>query len=214
MKSLIQAIKDKKERKEQATQTIKKFVEGEMDVYSFWGIYTSDPTIKDMIAKKREPLYSLRSYFEPDLNQLKKARLDSLAIRATIFSVCKIYLTLKKIKFTSRNADIIMYNMFYDICPSWLQMDENYIEELLKKAPEDINKKEKIKWCKARIKEEFKKDKIYPKWLQEPEWPIIDGKPLVFKMQTADVDDVFVNSIDYIFYDPDTKKETIVTQYD
>ena len=73
-----------------------------------------------------------------------------------------------------------------------------------------MSKTKRVAWGKARIKELFKYDKTYPRWIQYPEWPIVNGKPLVFSHQKkAGKGD---ERVYYYFYDPDTKKETAITQ--
>ncbi len=57
----------------------------------------------------------------------------------------------------------------------------------------------------------FKYDTKPPRWIQDPEWPIIDGKPLIFKSQTKEkLDD---ERVYYTFYNPETKEEQIVCQF-
>lgn len=57
----------------------------------------------------------------------------------------------------------------------------------------------------------FKTDDCYPNWRQNPERPIIDGVPLVFKGQVEDRNNYAL--FKYYFYHPETKEETIVEQY-
>jgi hypothetical protein len=53
-----------------------------------------------------------------------------------------------------------------------------------------------------------------PRWMQNPEWPIVDGKPLIFKYQSNDVKDYSVSKIDYYFYNPENGEEVVVEQFD
>ena len=62
------------------------------------------------------------------------------------------------------------------------------------------NISEKIKWCKDKILSEYKYEKIPPKWLQNPEWPLDKNYvPLEFVEQVEDKDDP--SKINYYFKD-------------
>ncbi len=104
------------------------------------------------------------------------------------------------------------YKMLLDIQPSWLDIsdDQGIFDNILKEIPKDLSKSKQIGWGKAKVKELFKYDKTYPRWVQGGEWPIVNGKPLVFSHQKKlGKDDERVH---YFFYDPDTKEEVIVEQ--
>jgi len=106
------------------------------------------------------------------------------------------------------------FGFLLDIQPSWVDiLDENFLHDnIISLIPQDIKSKTgRIKWCKERIKELFKYDSKPPRWVQSPEWLIVDGKPLVFKSQSKEnKNDKCVN---FYFYDPETIKEYVVTQY-
>ena len=99
------------------------------------------------------------------------------------------------------------------IQPTWLDItDEQFLEtHILSKIPEGLTKAKQIAWCKARLKEMFRCDKSPPRWVQGPEWPILEGKPLVFRRQIKDKNDT--ERMDYVFYNPDTLAEHVVTQW-
>ena len=89
--------------------------------------------------------------------------------------------------------------------------DDEILNKYINEAPEGLKKTEKKKWIKNRVKQDFKYDKTPPRWVQDPEWPIVDGSPLVFKKQskmTLEDERVF-----YTFYHPETKEETVVIQF-
>ena len=99
-----------------------------------------------------------------------------------------------------------------DIQPSYVYIDDdNILNMYIDSSPSELNKSEKKKWIKNKIKQDFKYDKVPPRWIQEPEWPIVDGVPLIFKKQskmTLEDERVY-----YTFYHPQTFEETIVIQY-
>ena len=104
------------------------------------------------------------------------------------------------------------YSYILAIQPSWLDItdDQGIFDKILAERPKELSKTKQIAWGKAKLKELFKYDKTYPRWVQDPEWPIVNGKPLVFSHQSKEKkDDARVY---YYFYDPDTKEQTVVEQ--
>lgn len=72
-----------------------------------------------------------------------------------------------------------------------------------------MHQKEGKSAIKKALKERFHITKRkHPEWVQEPEWPAMDGKPMAFVLQ-RNVGDQFV----YEFADVDTKEIRCVTQY-
>ena len=62
----------------------------------------------------------------------------------------------------------------------------------------------------AELKKLFRYDKTYPRWVQDPEWPIVNGKPLVFSHQSKGKKGD--ERVYYYFYDPETQMETVIAQ--
>lgn len=70
-----------------------------------------------------------------------------------------------------------------DVIPSYLEGDpEEYIQEnIIALFPDTMKKSERKKAIKAKIREEFKTIKGYPRWYQSSEWPLgKDGKPTTY----------------------------------
>ncbi len=111
---------------------------------------------------------------------------------------------------------IVQYEQDYDfllnIQPSWLDINDNSIFQQIKDGiPNNLSKTQQIKLGKEKVNAMFKYDKTYPRWVQSPEWPIVNGKPLVFSHQEkVKGDDCHTY---YYFYDEKTKEQTIVEQF-
>ena len=98
-----------------------------------------------------------------------------------------------------------------DVCPSYIggsEVEESGIlEEILNAVPKDLSKTAAKKWAKERIKELFHiKGRHYPYWIQEPEWPVFQGKPMEYVRTVRD-------SVEYqthVFRDPHTGVERFV----
>ena len=98
------------------------------------------------------------------------------------------------------------------IQPDWLDvLDDSILQPIIDSIPAGLSKTKRIVMGKEKIRAMFRYDKTYPRWVQSPEWPIVDGKPLVFSHQEkVNGTDMFTK---YYFYDPDTKKETVIEQF-
>ena len=85
---------------------------------------------------------------------------------------------------------------------------EGKAKKIYDEAPANLSKHDKLIWCKKSVKEIFKYETKIPRWIQQPEWPIVDNRPLVFKYQKTSSEGVE----QYFFYDPYTGETRIIEQ--
>ena len=85
------------------------------------------------------------------------------------------------------------------------------LKPLIESIPKDLSKTKRVAMGKEKIRALFRYDKSYPRWIQGAEWPIVNGKPLVFSHQERIKGDDW--HVLYYFYDPDTKEQTVVEQF-
>ena len=99
-----------------------------------------------------------------------------------------------------------------EIIPDYLcdEAKEWVEENIINKAPENLNKSEKKKWIKEQIKKTFKYEKKKPIWVQGTEqWPRDkDGEFLIFRKQKEKGEEVT-----YTFYNPKTKEEVEIVEF-
>lgn len=77
------------------------------------------------------------------------------------------------------------FDLCLDACPQYIGGVEiakaNIIGALLSTIPNTLSKANRKKEAKLKILEAFHiEGKKYPKWKQEPEWPVYNGKPMKF----------------------------------
>ena len=146
------------------------------------------------------------------LEFLIKEGIETAYNRCAFFNGVKVFLHYEGYSYLPTKKYQREWDFTIDIQPSYVLIeDDEILNKYINEAPEELNKTEKKKWIKNRIKQDFKYDKSPPRWVQDPEWPIIDGVPLVFKKQskmTLEDERVF-----YTFYHPETKEETIIIQF-
>ena len=106
------------------------------------------------------------------------------------------------------------YSFMLDVIPEYLSggQAETYIQEhIIPLFPNTIPKTRRIKDIKARIRQEFKSEKGYPRWVQSSDWPIgADGKPMTYVKKGKHIGSKHC----WIFRDESTGELTTVEQYD
>ena len=102
------------------------------------------------------------------------------------------------------------FDLMISACPSCVGGDEAdvYIENVLKEIPRDLSKKQRTQIFRDKIKKDFHLDTKRPSWLQEPEWPLYNGKPMKFISQSKKGEFKF-----YKFQDIETGEECVVKQF-
>lgn len=187
------------------------FVEGRMTVYEFWDMYIKNCDFKKVVKKKEKYFDSFEEklFFEPE-----KINLNNLDSRIQIFWKIQFFLGINKIKYNPYNPEEERYLFLGKICPHWVTIyDSEWLEEVLDVKGKSIKEMGSIKSLKEKVKSLFKYEKYPPKWIQEAEWPIIDGVPAVFIRQSIDPDSKKWEEEPIDYYFKDSKgKEIIVNQ--
>lgn len=205
----------------QAIQYMVDYVEGRLDITGFQKHLKNDLVLKKELSKRFDFSYVFYDNYNNNaydylmsLDGFKKDDWDNYENRFDLYMELIRWLKWFKIpyddSFMKYKED---YEYILNIQPSWLDCadDQGIFERIIAETPQELSKSKRIQWGKSKIKELFRYDKTYPHWIQSPEWPIVNGKPLVFSHQKkAGKDDVRTF---YYFYDPDTGEETVVTQF-
>ena len=196
----------------EAIQIITEFVEGKMPIFDFKNQFDTNPLIKknlDIDPNRPNNIefgYNLVSFLEQeDINTISGAY--GIHILLHQFLLRNGYSCVPIQTYSNKHLFLLK------IQPSWLDIsDEEFLKiNIIDKIPLELKTEtKKIKWCKEKIKELFKYEKTPPRWIQDPEWPIINGKPLIFRKQSKETKDD--ERVQFYFYDPDTKKEVIIEQ--
>ena len=107
-----------------------------------------------------------------------------------------------------------LYEMESFGCPDYIGGSEvaaqNIIAKILEKLPINLQKDKNMTIAQKRICEAFHVEGgNYPHWIQAPEWPVHNGKPMKF-VKTVPVNSEFVQ---HHFVDPETGDERIVDDF-
>lgn len=240
IRKLKERTKDKKIKEDIALRIMLDFVHGKMTTREFWGHYKSNESIRKLLIKdKTIPKYAahldpgnqikgrekiaftltgseLFLYYHP-VKLLERVNIDKLRDRDALFWIVRTYFTRRKEQFEVKNEDAKLYRLINVIQPDWLRpeefdnlLDEDFLINIVFSAPENLSEELKEQWCKNRLLELFKFDSKPPEWLLFPQWPIVDGKPLVFDRQENDKNND--SRVLYHFYNSETKEKTVIEQ--
>jgi hypothetical protein len=118
--------------------------------------------------------------------------------------IIKDFLKKAEIAFNPANRFSNIYSLILKAVPDYLDPPLEFITEKIVPHESDLSDSKKKKLIKERLKELFKYLNKPPKWIQSPDWPIRDGKPLVFIGQlTVDAPELFHDEgAVYLFFDP------------
>lgn len=227
-------MKLNREEKKQSLTIMKNFVEGRMSTIDFWNLYKNNNVIRYIIIhdKKRKKgvyifdentktmiydrtkTYDYIYYFRPE-NLLEVVDISIFEHRVEVYNIVKNYFLRRKKKYKYYNDDEQLYNLFQSFLPEWLDMSSesiiSFILNIWQSMPKETNEMEKTRYCKNKILEFFKYNTYPPKWLQNCEWPIYEGHPLLFIKQEEDVEN---GCMLYFFINEEKNEEITIKQND
>ena len=185
------------------------FAEGKMSTYEFWELYQKDENIRNTLIN--DPKLPKKIKHNPFLyNNLD---INMLHYRCELYRVVKVYFLRRNINLNFYNKDSEKYTELLDIAPRYVDIDSMWFNDnVLQKCEYNLGTKERKEWLRNKIREVFRYDNKPPRWLQNPEWPIGENGPLLFKKQSAHPNFLTDDYIDYYF--DDAGKEVVVRQYD
>lgn len=195
----------------QAIQIMKEFVEGKMPLQDFKDQFDNNPIVKKTFLNYPNRPYKTGIGYDY-ISAIEKLDIKKCGDAATLHGFIAEFLELNNYSCASTDIYSKKYTFILKIQPSWLDItDENFLQEkVLSEMPTGLSETKQINWCKTKLKELFKYEDKPPRWVQEAEWPIVNGKPLVFKNQTKEKKDD--ERVYFHFYDPETGMEKIVMQ--
>lgn len=161
-------------------EKIKAFVEGAMSVDQFELAVQSDSSIEALLSDERQ----LPAYIqEPDLYaHIISQDYKKIGAIYNVQILLSNFLQKKNVLHTVDKKYEELLELTLKVQPKWLDLPSDYFFEIIKDQGK-LKAKELREWLKAKINNDFRCLKAPPKWLQGPDWPIIDRSPLVFAGQ-------------------------------
>lgn len=125
------------------------------------------------------------------------------------------FLQKAEVAFTPAKRFGNLYRLILKAVPDYLDPPTEFLTEKVVPTDDGLSETKKTKIIKDRLKELFKYLDKPPKWIQSPDWPIRDGKPLIFIGQlSVDAPELFHDrGAAYLFYDPGKGDFETVAQF-
>lgn len=194
-------------REKEIINKCRDYLEEKISFDDFWKLYLEDKMIMKKIRKSA--IKNKHGYIdEYSIEDIKKKGQVSFFEKVALQKSIDEYLTYKRIEHYISTEELILYNKWDDVIPSFLDgvVDTYYYLEKI-----DPEKKHSKKWYKNFLLSTYKCEKYPPRWLQFCEWPFDeDDKPCLFLYQ-----DGFPNRHDFINYHFRKKngEEIVISQY-
>ncbi|MFB2586727.1 hypothetical protein [Herbiconiux liukaitaii] len=103
------------------------------------------------------------------------------------------------------------YNALVQAQPSWLSIDNHPLGAEVLSSTAGLPAEQRTDAIRRAIEERFRSLDQTPRWIQSPEWPIVDGRPLIF-VGALDISKIRHDVTDlYVFID-DTGRTVTVEQ--
>lgn len=189
---------------------VKDFVEGRLLPGSFWELLCNNEDLKKVfIGIKPIPPYT--SHSSGIFEYLLERDFSSLRDLVNSQNLLSKFLLEKGIPHTVSDVLLKKMDIIQKAQPKWLYLTPDYIDTLLSEAG-DIKGNDLLVWLKTALQERFKCLAAPPKWLQSPNWPIVDSKPLCFIGQ-LDVTKLHHDKSQlYVFFNEDLKSFVTIVQ--
>ena len=203
------------------------YVTGKLSTKEFWEMYKRNESLRNVLVydKKKNKIikdnlgHGNYFFYRPEAFEvmkreelLQKIDIDRLDDRCHLFTAVNDFLVERRIRIkpSDYNDDMKEYNFLQEMLPEWVEVDKvEFLQNIYATAPEGT-KEEKLEWCKREILRQFRYEIDPPEWIQGAEWPIVNGKPLVFRGQEETEEGIER----YYFYDLETGEEKIIEQFD
>jgi hypothetical protein len=188
-----------------ALKTVVDLVEGRIDAAQFQRRFLEDPDgferLLDDDPNLRPDNWVGSSVFQHVLN----LDLTSAWERNELQDALTEWLARRGVEHTPADSFGVMVSLVLETQPKWADgsMDRELLAALQRDAGDRTGGALQT-WVRGRLKELFRYASQPPEWIQSPEWPIRDGRPLVFLEQLAVEGYFHDEAAAYVFHDPET----------
>lgn len=196
-------------------QILTQFIEGNLSPKEFEQQLFTNPILETFLSAA--VINWKGTYLEGTTVFLYLAEQDYNSSTGILNAQGTIELFFKKagIEVTPSNRYVEEYNLISMLSPKYIDADSEFIEKYILPSDKTLSKSEQKQVIKNRYSELFKFQSKPPKWIQNPQWPIKNDKPLFFLAQVDIKDCEFFhdNGSIYLFLDPETKTIETIQQF-
>lgn len=188
------------------------FVEGRLDGPLLDAALASEE-MRSLLGAFEDPRYpALTNHYRRLQNKQDRTALSGLVNSEGIL---EDFLQKAGVQFRPAKRFGSLYALILQAVPEYLDPPLEFMIEKVVPSDGNWSDAQKKKIIKERLQQYFKCVDKPPKWIQSPDWPIRDGKPLVFIGQLSiDAPELFHDrGAVYLFYDPDNGGFETVPQF-
>ncbi|MEO1527856.1 MAG: hypothetical protein AAFX06_20690 [Planctomycetota bacterium] len=169
------------------------------------------PEMAQLLSHFENPRYPATSNHYRRLQKLERESMKGLWNSQ---DVIEDFLTQAEVEFTASTQYSDTARLVLDALPSYLDPPMEFVIPLIPDDP-GMSKTKKKQVLKQLLKEAFPCAGKPPRWVQSPDWPIVEGRPLLFIGQVQiDVPDLFHDSgFVYIFYSTADSEFKTIAQF-
>ena len=191
-------------------ETFVKHLQSNDEIFNWLQSLYFEEMLYDKSFKCENSLWRSNGSVKTCIGDFKKFHI-SIYVENDIYNFIYHYLTyalpertIKKIDYYEKRAHL--YTDAVNDCFGGIEVD-GLISAIIDSVPKNFSKKEKIKYVKVKLNALFPGNKR-PFWIEFPEWPTFNGKPMVY-IERKRNGDLF----QYVFEDADSGKQRIVEQF-
>ena len=203
---MIEALQQHRE----SIEILVRFVSGVADVAELQAALQT-PRMEQVLGHFEDARYPARTNH---YRRLQKQDRESLGGLLNSQGIIEDFLSKAGIEFSASTRYSDAYSLILESLPPYLDPPVEFIMQLIPNDP-GMSQTQKKQLLKQRLETAFPCAGKPPTWMQSPDWPIVNGKPLVFVGQLAmDLPAVFHDSgMVYVFYSPDDGSFETVSQF-
>jgi len=186
------------------------FIEDKITPSDFLNAFYEDEELQAALEEEKDSVRNLNDYSL--CHCILEANASDLGSILNIKYAIKSYLEKEGISFSYSDKTEKNHNIFLTALPRWLNAPSDYFSQILDNNA--LSKAEKKEQIKAQVKKDFRCLKKPPQWIQDCDWPISNGKPLVYVGQLElNIDTFHDKGAVYVFLNADTGEIETIKQF-
>lgn len=177
------------------------FVEGRLSPLDFVEHFRSNPRFQNLL--ENDPHRPAHTYIGAGTYTfLESCDFDEPGGILNAQAALSEYLERNHINHTPTSQYSDFYDVLISAYPPWLSPDTKYLQQYVLPSRSGREGDDLKQWLQDELSKRFRYMSSLPDWIQNPEWPISNGRPLVFLGQ-LDIEEYFHDiAAAYIFHDP------------
>lgn len=188
------------------------FVSGDMPPEDFRRLLVSDQTLADVLNDSGEFPGYCESRAKDTHSYLLELDFDDPGDLVSAMGALTAFFERRGIDYIETSTYSDLFDLLLDAQPDWMDVDMKFLKDSVLTDAPDMNKTALKKWLRARLRELFRYTSRPPRWLQAADWPIRNGRPLLFIGQATVKNYYSEDAAVYLFHDADSgDPEDLVT---